>query len=852
MIKTKYLKKPFLTALTCALLLSSSLHTQTIAEKKLSFTTGKSGDLSKEMHRFLVQINEELREQQDLLRTLYRQVRELFQEGASEYEYADLLTRINQVRENITLLESSWREMAADNNQEEGYALWHQPDTTIGDLVIDYGSQDFVYLMSTDIEDIPLSVNSNIPIPRASWNQMLEVILNHNGIGVKELNPYLRQLYMLKEDNSTINLITNSRNDLNAFPPEARVCYVLSPDPVDVRRIWFFLEKFVNPNNSEVQMLGRDILIIAPVKEVKELLKLYDFVESNSGTLEYRIIPLKRVDAEQMGKILSSIFEQFTEETEILEQSTQGTKNNASNHKSNRERGPQYQGSNGLKIITLADVAQALFLIGRPEEISKAEDIIQQVEAEVGEAREKVIYTYVAKHTDTVELSDILERVYAMMLQGGPGVILNEEFEEAQNVNLDKNQNVTVTEVNNNRDLLTANEIFNPGYVQEGTYMINPGLIQPGASRQGHREPNRDRTNFIVDVKTGTIVMVVEAIFLPRLKELIKKLDVPKKMVQIEVLLFEKQIDQESLFSLNLFRLGSKASNTDATSLTFNDINPIGQPSNILNLGILEFTLSRICGMSGIAAYDLAYRFLLSRDDITINSNPSVVAINQTTATIEIKDQISLNVGTLLVQSTGGAIPANQFVREEYGVTIKVTPTVHMRDPNDEWYSDDEETNYVTLQTDITFDTIIPSTVDRPDVTRRHIVNDVRIADGQTVIIGGLRRKESNDFVDKIPLLGELPGIGKLFSDTRLEDRSREMYIFLTPKIISDPAEEMDRLRAQQLCRRPGDIPAFLYRLDRARECEKKRLFEGYLTMILGKPPAPIYFPPREYDGRCY
>lgn len=846
MIKSTVFSKRLTTLLTCALAFTSTTEAQTIAEKKTSFTTGKSGDLSKEMHRFLIQINEELREQQDLLRHLFRQARELFQENAPEEDYGDLLTQINQVRENINLLETSWREMAADNNQEEGYALWHQPDTTIGDLVIDYGSQDYVYLMSTEIEDIPLSVNSNIPIPRASWNQMLEVILNENGIGIKELNPYLRQLYMLKEDNSTISLITGTRSDLNSFAPDARVCYVLSPDPADVRRIWFFLEKFVNPNNSEVQMIGRDILIIAPVREVRELLKLYDFVESNSGSLEYRIIPLKRVDAEQMGKILSSIFEQFPEEPEIPEP-TKGTPK-----EKNRERSPQYQGNNGLKIITLADVAQALFLIGRPEEISKAEDIIRQVESEVGEARAKVIYTYVCKHTDTVELSDILERVYAMMVQTGAGLIPPEEAEgEANTLNVDKNQNVTVTEVNNENPLLTANEIFNPGYVQEGTYMINPGLIQPGSSPQGHPDPNRNRSNFIVDVKTGTIVMVVEAIYLPRLKELIKKLDIPKKMVQIEVLLFEKQIDKESLFSLNLLRLGSRASNTDTTSLTFNDINPVGQPSNIGNLGVLEFFLSRVCGPSGIAAYDLAYRFLLSRDDITINSNPSVVAVNQTTAIIEIKDQISLNVGTLLVQSTGGAIPANQFVREEYGVTIKVTPTVHMRDPNDEWYDDEEETNYVSLQTDITFDTIVPSTVDRPDVVRRHIVNDVRIADGQTVIIGGLRRKESRDFVEKIPLLGELPGIGKLFSDTRMQDQSREMFIFLTPKIISDPAEEMDRLRAQQLCRRPGDIPSFLVRLDRARECEKKRLFEGYLTMILGRTPAPVYYPPREYDGRC-
>ncbi|MEM1283217.1 MAG: hypothetical protein AAGG81_06650 [Chlamydiota bacterium] len=198
----------------------------------------------------------------------------------------------------------------------------------------------------------------------------------------------------------------------------------------------------------------------------------------------------------------------------------------------------------------------------------------------------------------------------------------------------------------------------------------------------------------------------------------------------------------------------------------------------------------------------------------------------------------------------GGAIPNNQFVREEYGITIKMTPTIHMRDESDEEWSFDDQ-NFITLETDITFDTIKPSEVSRPDVTRRHVVNEVRIADGQTVIIGGLRRKESKDFKEQIPFLGELPGIGKLFSDTRSEDSSREMFIFITPTIISDPSEDMIRIRSQQMCRRPGDIPAFLARLDRARECEKKRLFEGYLDMILGREPSAIYYPPGEYDGRC-
>ncbi len=82
----------------------------------------------------------------------------------------------------------------------------------------------------------------------------------------------------------------------------------------------------------------------------------------------------------------------------------------------------------------------------------------------------------------------------------------------------------------------------------------------------------------------------------------------------------------------------------------------------------------------------------------------------------------------------------------------------------------------------------------------------MRIADGQTVILGGLRRKSTQDTKDSIPFLGEIPGIGKLFSSTEITDNSTEMFIFITPKIIADPIEDAERLKMEELKKRPGDV----------------------------------------------
>ena len=269
--------------------------------------------------------------------------------------------------------------------------------------------------------------------------------------------------------------------------------------------------------------------------------------------------------------------------------------------------------------------------------------------------------------------------------------------------------------------------------------------------------------------------------------------------------------------------------------------------------GITQFFLSRK-KTGGNPAFDLIYNLLLTREDIQINASPSVLTMNQTPAKIEIAEEISVDTGIYEIPATGSNALKRSFARARYGIKIEILPTIHMVSESEDGNCNDEE-NYVNMITDINFETIQPSPVgayDRPPVTSRVISNEVRIPDGQTVILGGLRRKNTNDKRDVIPFIGELPGIGKLFSSSFMEDNSTEMFIFITPKIISDPGEELLRLRQAEMTRRPGDIPEFLCSLVEAREIEKNRLMRGSMQMLFGREPERCYFPlpAGEYDGR--
>lgn len=827
-----------------------TLQGQTIAEKKASLTES-GGDLNAEAEKFLAQVNKELQEYRREERRLSEEAYLLYQTQGSDEQFREIMERMYQVRTNIAELQNSWREVAIAQNTAEPYALWYQPETTLEQLIVDYGSYDYVYVMKPEIANIKIGVDSNLPIPRASWSEMLELILSQNGIGVRQLNPFLRELYRVKEDRSGIKVITSRREDLEPLQRDTRVAFVLSPEPSDVRRIWFFLDNFANPENTVVQLVGRDILIVAQNSDVFDLLRLYDFISVNRGDKEYKAVSLRRVRADEMAKVLQSIFNQNQEGAKVYRK---GEKEKVKDF----APGPE---SNGLQILTLGALAESIFLIGTKEEVKKAEDIIKDIESQVAGVRDKVIYWYTPKHSDPQELAEVLAKVYELMVATGVGFGERYYGPNGGNGNGEPGQLPPIEQRTIIQDAppeplaqpLPALLYPEDPYFQRPVPPISPAFVFPANSN--FAPPQIDFGNFIVDPKSGSIVMVVESDILPRIKELIHKMDIPKKMVQLEVLLFEKRVDKSNTYGLNLLKAGSCASNTTSACAAFNLPNALG-----IGNGIFDFLWSHK-RTSGVPAFDLIYRFLLSQEDITINSSPSVVTVNQTPAFIAIEDERSISTGVFQVETANGVTLKDAFQRAQYGTTIKITPTIHMRDEDDP-----ESYDTITLDSDITFDTINSDISDKPDVTRRNVKNIARVADGETVILGGLRQKNSADSRDAIPFLGELPGIGKLFSLTSLVEHSTEMFIFITPKIISDPACDLERIRAEEMLRRPGDIPEFMCMLVEAREMEKNRLLDGWMTVLFGPEPErcyspcwhdldtcnrdTIYEPVGEYDGR--
>lgn len=753
-------------------------YSETIAEK-IKQALLRSTEDSTNTDALLKDVNERLVFLRTELDACYSSARFLYENHASEEEFHRVLTRSNEIRKEIRNVHETWLSAVTSDSKkdEEEYALWDQQETTLPQLVMEYGAQDYLYIIPPEMGALKLNMHSNVPIPRESWGEMLEIILAHNGIGMKKINPYARQLFVLKQDPSAIQVIASSPLELMWIPDQTRLFYVFSPPIEQVKSAMHLLERFADAKQTFLYQIGQKIAIVSSKEEVQKLLNLYNCVWQGEKGKVSKVVPVTKMSVKEMEKILQTFFGDAIE----------------------KNRPPQFGKveQEGLNLFSLGQ-GNALVLIGSQEIVDRAEHIVKETEEQLHDPAEMTVFMYHCKHSNPDDLSKVLEKVYNSLLLAST----------------EANKEVDVSFASQGPQFRSPPAEGYPPSAQVPPLIVTPPPLKIGSSATVEIERGSD--HFIPDLKTGNLLMVVRRDVLGKIKGLLRTLDVPKKMVQIEVLLFEKRIRNDTTYGMNLLKLGSKK---NAMTFTSHILPPV-KPGTVIP-GVLEFMLHGHKSKH-FPAYDMIYTFMMTQEDIQLNSAPSVITVNQTPCQISVVEEISINNGAAPVNTNNGTISfQNSFSRANYGTIINMTPTVHLCDEENS-----EGKGFVTLQTNVTFDTTHHSANnDRPDVDRRHIENEVRVSDGQTVILGGLRKKRSEDVEEKVPFLGDIPLVGKLFGSTKLTNHNTEMFIFITPKIILDPHDELIQIRTEELKKRPGDIPEYLERVAESMTKERRKYF---------------------------
>lgn len=289
------------------------------------------------------------------------------------------------------------------------------------------------------------------------------------------------------------------------------------------------------------------------------------------------------------------------------------------------------------------------------------------------------------------------------------------------------------------------------------------GANQPSGSgqQQGGRQQNLILRPVIqADSRLNALIIKDIPAHMPAYEELIKLLDVPTKLIEIEAVIVD--VNSSNVADLGIdwgARTGSVAGGFGRPGVP---------PDNVTGTIIFGRDVSPTTVIPNAGNYLMArVRALEGKGSARVVSRPSVLTVDNLGALIDLSE-------TLYVQSIGERVAS--VVPISVGTTLKVTP--HIIDTNDG--------QSVHLVVDIE-DGAIQDTSNQtlPRVRRSTIGTQAVMNARESLLIGGFNAESDIRATDKVPGLGDLPGIGAFFKKKATKVEKRERLFLITPKILS-------------------------------------------------------------------
>jgi len=253
-------------------------------------------------------------------------------------------------------------------------------------------------------------------------------------------------------------------------------------------------------------------------------------------------------------------------------------------------------------------------------------------------------------------------------------------------------------------------------------------------------------------------------------ERLIEENDKAKSEVVVDVELLQvnttKLIDLGATFSARSTTAtvvpgaGSNSAATAAASLPW---------SAIKNLGINDFTFT---------IPSIAFNFIKDNTDSELLAKPQLRISEGEKAQLVIGDRVPIPVTTINTQQaigSTGIVPITSYQYQDVGIKIDMEPRVH-------------HNKEVSLKLTIEVSQLGPVNADgQPTIGTRTITSSIRLKDGETNFLAGLIRKDYTKTRNSIPILGDIPILGQLFTHNSTNNVRTDLYLTLTPHIIRSP-----------------------------------------------------------------
>ncbi len=296
----------------------------------------------------------------------------------------------------------------------------------------------------------------------------------------------------------------------------------------------------------------------------------------------------------------------------------------------------------------------------------------------------------------------------------------------------------------------------------------------------------------VADKATNSLIITAKRDDFVVLEEVIKKLDIPRQMVYIEALIMEVSVDKDFKLGVEWRGAVQTGSQKDGGIAPFLGSGGLGEkgdytafPSIDSDTGTIGFPTGFSMGVLGagiqigdfffptLGAVLQAYKY---DTDVHILSTPQILTTDNEEAEIKVGKNIPYITRK---DTTSASVDYTTYDYKDVGVTLKITPQINQE-------------RFVRLNIFQEVTRLIEkegATEGYPTTYKRTAQTTVIVKDSNTLVIGGLIGDDTTNIGYQVPCLGNIPVFGWLFKSISKKREKTNLFIFLTPHIIENPAE---------------------------------------------------------------
>ncbi len=563
-----------------------------------------------------------------------------------------------------------------------------------------------------------ITLSSSRPLTGPEVLDAFEAALRLNGAGlVKDGN--VTKIVALQE------LLEGEMGTADLDPEKVSAGYGVSAIPIryiSIANMLELIDSFVARSGSvRASNIGNLILVRGPASERRSLIDVVlsfdvDWMRSQTASLAI----LANSSPEEMVSKLEAIFEQDTATS----------------------------GNNAVKVVPLERLNGVVVIANSQEKVRRA--LVWVGRLDKASVTDTNYFVYAVQNGNAEDIAKILVATFVDK-SDAPGLTAEVAPDEAT-VQLS-------TEASPDQSQTAGGQANQSGKADlQGTDAVSP----PPDNAQGQSEPSlAPGIRITPNVANNTLVIRASQREYSKILSMLRRIDSPAVQVLINTTIAEVSLNDDLRYGVQAYFRDNKASGG-----VFNGDSLLLRPS----FPGLNFLLGSTSNPK------LVLDALSAVTNVRIVSSPSLLVLENETATIKVGDQVPVKIQTL-EKDAGGSV--NSFEYRDTGVILKVKPRVN-------------SAGLVTMELGQELSSVTAGSgsstteSENPTFSQRSITSKVSVYSTQTVVLGGLISGQDSREKNGVPGVNKIPLLGGLIGKTDNSSKRNELIVFITPQIIQD------------------------------------------------------------------